>query len=139
MQDAVELAKQLQGTPDLLPWVVFIVICTVLYANRSMVMEYFRARIGYWRSMKDVNAILPEVIRNNTAAMNMCTEAFKDWKGDRGENRRMLEFHEQSSKERFDGIHDDLAHIQNVINRMDETLTSNSKHLGLIEDRTRDS
>ena len=132
MQDAVELAKQLQGTPDLLPWVVFIVICTVLYANRSMVMEYFKARIGYWRSMKDVNAILPEVIRNNTAAMNMCTEAFKDWKGDRGENRRMLEFHEQASAER-------MQHIQEVVNRIDEIVTSNSKNLGLIEDRTRDS
>ena len=95
-------------------------------------MEYFKARIGYWRSMKDVNAILPEVIRNNTAAMNMCTEAFKDWKGDRGENRRMLEFHEQASAER-------MQHIQEVVNRIDEIVTSNSKNLGLIEDRTRDS
>lgn len=129
MQDAVELAKQLKGTPDLLPWVVFIVICTVLYANRGMVMEYFKARIGYWRSMKDVNAILPEVIRNNTAAMNMCTEAFKDWKGDRGENRRMLEFHERASCER-------MQHIQEVVDRIDVTVTSNSKQIGLIEDRT---
>ena len=115
--------------PDLLPWVIFVVVCIVLWANKGLVMEYIKARIGYWKSMKDVNAVLPEVIRNNTAAMNLCTEAFRDWKADRGENRRLLQFHEQASAER-------MQHIQEVVNRIDATVTSNSKSIGLIEDRT---
>lgn len=129
MQETVDIAKQLRDAPDLLPWVVFIVACAVIYANRKLIFEYVSARIGYWKSMRDVNAILPEVVRNNTAAMNICTEAFRDWKGDRGENRRMLEYHEQASAER-------MQHIQEVVNRIDATVTANSKQIGLIEDRT---
>lgn len=129
MQETVDIAKQLRDAPDLLPWVVFIVSCAVIYANRKLIFEYVSARIGYWKSMRDVNAILPEVVRNNTAAMNICTEAFRDWKGDRGENRRMLEYHEQASAER-------MQHIQEVVNRIDATVTANSKQIGLIEDRT---
>ena len=129
MQEAIDVAKELRAMPDLLPWVIFVVVCIVLWANKGLVMEYIKARIGYWKSMKDVNAVLPEVIRNNTAAMNLCTEAFRDWKADRGENRRLLQFHEQASAER-------MQHIQEVVNRIDATVTSNSKSIGLIEDRT---
>ena len=129
MQEAIDVAKELRAMPDLLPWVIFVVVYIVLWANKGLVMEYIKARIGYWKSMKDVNAVLPEVIRNNTAAMNLCTEAFRDWKADRGENRRLLQFHEQASAER-------MQHIQEVVNRIDATVTSNSKSIGLIEDRT---
>lgn len=129
MSEGIEIAKVLHDTPDLFPWVLLSVVLAIAYKQRATISDYVTARIDYWRSMKDVNATLPEVIRNNTAAMNLCTEAFRDWKNDRGENRRMLQYHEQASAER-------MQHIQEVVNRIDRTTTANSKDLGLIEDRT---
>ena len=129
MQEGFEIARALRETPDLFPWVLLAIGLIVAYKQRDLISDYFRARVDYWKSMKDVNATLPEVIRNNTAAMNLCTEAFRDWKNDRGENRRMLQFHEQASAER-------MQHIQEVVNRIDQTVTANSKNIGLIEDRT---
>lgn len=129
MSEPIEIGKLLRESPDLFPWVLLAVVLVIAYKQRGLISEYVRARIDYWRSMKDVNATLPEVIRNNTAAMNLCTEAFRDWKSDRGENRRMLEYHEAASAER-------MQHIQEVVNRIDRTVTENSRQIGLIEDRT---
>lgn len=129
MGESLEIARVLRETPDLFPWVLLAVVLLIAYKQRDLISDYFRARVDYWKSMKDVNATLPEVIRNNTAAMNLCTEAFRDWKNDRGENRRMLQYHEEASAER-------MQHLQEVLNRVDATVTSNSRNIGLIEDRT---
>ena len=129
MGESLEIARVLRDTPDLFPWVLLAVVLLIAYKQRDLISDYFRARVDYWKSMKDVNATLPEVIRNNTAAMNLCTEAFRDWKNDRGENRRMLQYHEEASAER-------MQHLQDVLNRVDATVTSNSRNIGLIEDRT---
>lgn len=129
MGESLEIARVLRDTPDLFPWVLTVVVLLIAYKQRDLISDYFRARVDYWKSMKDVNATLPEVIRNNTAAMNLCTEAFRDWKNDRGENRRMLQYHEEASAER-------MQHLQEVLNRVDATVTSNSRNIGLIEDRT---
>lgn len=129
MGESLEIARVLRDTPDLFPWVLMAVVLLIAYKQRDLISDYFRARVDYWKSMKDVNATLPEVIRNNTAAMNLCTEAFRDWKNDRGENRRMLQYHEEASAER-------MQHLQEVLNRVDATVTSNSRNIGLIEDRT---
>ena len=129
MGESLEIAKLLHDTPDLFPWVCLAIVLLIAYKQRDLIADYFRARVDYWKSMKDVNATLPEVIRNNTAAMGLCTEAFRDWKNDRGENRRLLQYHEQASAER-------MQHIQEVVNRIDATVTSNSSKIGLIEDRT---
>lgn len=129
MGESLEIARVLRETPDLFPWVLMAVVLLIAYKQRDLISDYFRARVDYWKSMKDVNATLPEVIRNNTAAMNLCTEAFRDWKNDRGENRRMLQYHEEASAER-------MQHLQEVLNRVDATVTSNSRNIGLIEDRT---
>lgn len=129
MQEGFEMARALRETPDLFPWVLLAIGLIVAYKQRDLISDYFRARVDYWKSMKDVNATLPEVIRNNTAAMQLCTEAFRDWKTDRGENRQLLRHHEQASAER-------MQHIQEVVNRIDQTVTANSKNIGLIEDRT---
>lgn len=130
MGESLEIARVLRDTPDLFPWVLLAVVLLIAYKQRDLISDYFRARVDYWKSMKDVNSTLPEVIRNNTAAMNLCTEAFRDWKNDRGENRRMLQYHEDASAER-------MQHLQEVLNRIDATVTSNSRELGLIEDRTK--
>ena len=41
----------------------------------------------------------------------------------------MLQYHEEASAER-------MQHLQEVLNRVDATVTSNSRNIGLIEDRT---
>lgn len=129
MQEGIEIARVLRETPDLFPWVCLALVLLLAYKCRDMIFSYFTARVEYWRSMKDVNATLPEVVRNNTAALTLCTEAFRGWKNDRGENRLMLENHENASAER-------MQRIQEVVNRIDATVTSNSKTIGIIEDRT---
>lgn len=129
MEDTIALGQMLRESPDIFPWVCLAIGLAIAYKQRDLISDYFKARVEYWKSMKDVNATLPEVIRNNTAAMNLCTEAFRDWKTDRGENRRLLQYHEQASAER-------MQHIQEVVNRIDRTVTSNSQQIGLIEDRT---
>ena len=130
MSEAFEFGRMLHDSPDLFPWVCLVIGLFIAYRHRDLISDYFRARVDYWKSMKDVNATLPEVIRNNTAAMNLCTAAFHDWKSDRGENRRLLQFHEQASMER-------MQHIQEVVNRIDRTVTENSESINLVEDRTR--
>lgn len=129
MDQVFVVARELQQSPDLLPWIVFIVVCCVLWKERSTIKDYFVARTEYWKSRKDTYVMLPELIRNNTEVMTKCMEAFKQWQGDRGESRRLLEYHEKSSCER-------IQHVQEVINRIDKTVTDNSRQIGLIEDRT---
>lgn len=129
VNEAMEIGRLFRDSPDLFPWACLAIALIIACKHRNLIGDYFRARVDYWKSMKDVNATLPEVIRNNTAAMNLCTEAFRDWKSDRGENRRMLQYHEQASAER-------MQHIQEVVNRIDKTVSDNSMKIGLVEDRT---
>lgn len=129
MGETIDIAERLSRSPDLLPWVITVAIGIVLFKERDLVKGYFKARMEYWQSRKETDALLPELVRNNTAAMTMCTEAFKSWQTDRGTTRAMLEHHEKMSEERD-------RHIQEVVNRIDSTVTANSRQIGLIEDRT---
>lgn len=136
MSDPTELARLLRDTPDILPWVITAIVLVVAYKQRDLIFEYVRARIDYWRSMKDVNATLPEVIRNNTAAMNLCTEAFRDWKSDRGENRRLIERHEQMSAERHERTLSEIEHIRSIVNDIESDTKSNATGIAVLKDRT---
>lgn len=136
MSDPIEIGRILRETPDLLPWVITEIVLVVAYKQRGLISEYVSARIDYWRSMKDVNATLPEVIRNNTAAMNLCTEAFRDWKSDRGDNRRLLESHERASEERHDRVLSEIEHIRSIVNDIEQDTKSNATGIAVIRDRT---
>lgn len=136
MSDPIEIGRILRETPDLLPWVITGIVLVVAYKQRGLISEYVSARIDYWRSMKDVNATLPEVIRNNTAAMNLCTEAFRDWKSDRGDNRRLLESHERASEERHDRVLSEIEHIRSIVNDIEQDTKSNATGIAVIRDRT---
>lgn len=135
MSDPKELALLLRDAPDLLPWFITAIVMVVAYKQRGLVFEYVKARIDYWRSMKDVNATLPEVIRNNTAAMNLCNEAFRDWKTDRGENRRMLEHHEVTSAERHKRVLSEIEHIRSIVNDIEQDTKSNATGIAVLKDR----
>lgn len=135
MSEPIEIARVLRETPDLFPWVLLAVVLIFVYKQREIITEYVRARIDYWRSMKDVNATLPEVIRNNTAAMNLCTEAFRDWKSDRGENRRLIERHEQLSLERHERTLSEIEHVLSIVNDIEQDTKSNATGIAVLKDR----
>lgn len=135
MSEPMEIAQVLRDTPDLFPWVLLAVVILFVYKQRELITEYVRARIDYWRSMKDVNATLPEVIRNNTAAMNLCTAAFNDWKSDRGENRRLIERHEQLSLERHERLLSEIEHVTHIANDIERDTKSNATGIAVLRER----
>lgn len=138
MSEPIEIGKLLRESPDLFPWVLLAVVLVIAYKQRDIISDYVTARIDYWRSMKDVNATLPEVIRNNTAAMNLCTEAFRDWKSDRGENRRMLESHESACEERHDRVLSEIEHVRSIVNDIEQDTKSNATGIAVLKDRKDD-
>ena len=136
MQEAFEAAKQFHENPSLFPWVVLALIVLFIISQRKLIVEYVQSRITehnakalWYEKQTKSSEVTAEVIRNNTAALNNNTEALHTSNEDRGETRRMLDKHEELSKERD-------RHIQEVVNRIDETVSKNSIKLGLIEDRT---
>lgn len=129
MSDAIELGKMLHDTPDLFPWVCLAIIMILIVSQRKRIFAYFDARIEAYSARKEHDAMLAELIRNNTAALDNNTAALESVKADRGETRRMLNYHEQASKER-------IEHIQTVVNRIDETVNNNKDKLSIIKDRT---
>lgn len=128
MDQTLEIAKLLHDTPDLFPWVCFAAFLFVVLSQRKRILAYFDARIESYNAKKESDAVIAELIRNNTAALNNNTAALESVKADRGETRRMLAFHEQASKER-------MEHIQTVVNRIDETVSQNEKDISIIKDR----
>lgn len=129
MNDAVELGKLLHDTPDLFPWVCLAIVLIVILTQHKRILAYFDARIEAYGARKEHDAVLAELIRNNTAALNNNTAALDSVRADRGETRRLLQYHENSSKERTE-------HLQTVVNRIDETVSQNEKDISLIKDRT---
>ena len=136
MQEAFEAAKQFHENPNLFPWVVLALIVLFIIGQRKLIVEYMQSRITehnakalWYENQTKSSEVTAEVIRNNTAALNNNTEALRTSNEDRGETRRMLDKHEELSKERD-------RHIQEVVNRIDDTVSKNSLKLGLIEDRT---
>lgn len=129
MEDAIEIGKLLHDTPDLFPWVCLAIILAIAYNQRKRIGAYFDARVESYKAKQQADAVMAELVRNNTAALNNNTAALESVKQDRGETRRMLDYHENASKER-------IEHLQTVMNRVDTTLTANNKMLNLLEDRT---
>ena len=129
MDETIEIAKLLHDSPDLFPWVCFTTILALAIAQHKRIFAYFDARIESYSAKKQSDAVLAELIRNNTAALENNTAALESVKADRGETRRMLTYHENASKER-------MEHIQTVMNRIDETVTQNEQDIRILKDRT---
>lgn len=130
MNDAIELGKMLHDTPDLFPWVVLAVVMIVIVAQHKRILAYFDAKIESYKERERSDAIIAELIRNNTAALDNNTAALDMIKADRGEERQLIQYHEQASKER-------IEHIQTVVNRIDETVSQNEKDISILKDRKR--
>lgn len=137
MSDAMDIAQRLHDSPDLLPWVVFACVAALVIKERKVLSDILRSMADYFKTKKTTEVLMVEVVRNNTEttahnteALNQNTETLKLVMQDRRETRAMVANHEQMSKER-------MQHIQEVVNRIDKTVTENSKDIGLVEDRTR--
>lgn len=145
MQEAIEIGRMLHDTPDLFPWVCLTIFLVFVYSQRSKIASYFDARIDCYRAKKEMDekamdmrkqsdAVLAELIRNNTAALNNNTAALEAVKNDRGQTRSLINYHEKVSKERIDSLHDDIFHVQTVVNRIDETVQKNDKNIAIIKE-----
>lgn len=137
MNDAIELGKMLHDTPDLFPWVVLAIVLIVVVAQHKRILAYFDAKIEAYKEKQKSDAVLAELIRNNTAALNNNTAALEMVKNDRGITRNMIDYHEKVSKERIDAVQESISHVQTIINRIDEIVSDNSENIKLVEDRTR--
>lgn len=133
MSDAVgefiTIAEQLRAARDLLPWVILVICVFVLWKSRKHVAEWFQSCINEKKDNAIYHAQQNELIRNNTAALNNNTAALELVQKDREMLAEILNNHEKLSAER-------IAHLQVVVNRIDATVTENSKNISMIEDRT---
>lgn len=130
MSDAVELGKMLHDTPELFPWICLAIILIVVVSQRKRIFAYIDSRIDANKARKNQDAVLAELIRNNTAALNNNTAALESVKLDRGETRRLLQYHENASKERMD-------RIQTVVDNIDETVSQNERDITVIKEITK--
>lgn len=137
MNEAVELGKMLHDTPDLFPWVCLAIVMIIVVSQRKRILAYFDARIEAYKAKERSDAVIAELIRNNTAALNNNTTALEMVKNDRGITRNMIDYHEKVSKERIDAVQESISHVQTVVNRIDEIVSDNSENIKLVEDRTR--
>lgn len=145
MQEAIEIGRMLHDAPDLFPWVCLTIFLIFVYSQHSKIASYFDARIDCYRTKKEMDekaidmrkqsdAVLAELIRNNTAALNNNTAALEAVKNDRGQIQELIRYHENASKERIDALHDDISHVQIAINRIDETVHKNDKNITIIKE-----
>lgn len=135
MEEPLRWAQMLHDTPDLFPWVCLAIILFIVTSQHKRILRYFDARIDAYSAKQKSDAVLAELIRNNTAALENNTAALKSVEADRGETRRMLNYHESISKERMDAIRDDISHVQTVANRVDETVSQNERDITVLKDR----
>lgn len=137
MDQTIEIAKLLHDTPDLFPWVCLALILIVACAQHKRIFAYFDARIDAYAARKQSDAVLAELIRNNTAALENNTAALNAVKQDRGESRRMIQFHEQVSAERIQNVRDDINHVQTVVNDVRDIVSNNEKNIAVIREHER--
>lgn len=129
MNEALDLARELQRAPDLFPWVVLCIVLFILWKERATIKELVQGIITARKETALYHAQHNELIRNNTAALQNNTAMLQILKQERDTMRSELATHEQLSAER-------MAHIQTVVNRIDKTTSANKESIKVIEDRT---
>lgn len=130
MGEAMDVARLLHDTPDLFPWVCLALLLIVIATQHKRIIAYFDARIESYLDKKQSDAVMAELVRNNTAALENNTQMLSILKQERQQMVTLLEQHESFSAER-------IAHLQTVINRVDKTVTENQRDIVLINDRTK--
>lgn len=129
MNEAIDMAKLLHDTPDLFPWVVLAIVIFVLYRERTTIKELFQSIIQSRKDTTIFHAQQNELIRNNTAALENNTAMLSILQQERNDMVSLLEHHDQMSSER-------IAHVQTVVNRIDDTVSKNKENIAIVVDRT---
>lgn len=132
MEETLDLAKSLYNAPELFPWVVLAIILIFIVSQKKRILSYFDARIDSYNERKHSDAVMEELVRNNTAALENNTAALETVRANRKDICRLIESHEKLSAERND-------RTQTALKVIEDTVVENSKNLELIEDRTRNS
>lgn len=130
MEQVFKFSRILYDSPGLFPWVCLVLLCIIIFSQQKRIFAYIDARIESYAAKKQADAIIAELIRNNTAALNNNTVALDTVRKDREDLVKLLAHHEELSNERD-------KHIQTVINRIDLIVANNSKKIDIIEDRNR--
>lgn len=129
MNEAIDMAQLLHDTPDLFPWVVLAIVIFVLYKERSTIKELVQSIIQSRKDTTVFHAQQNELIRNNTAALENNTAMLSILQQERYDMVSLLEHHDQMSSER-------IAHVQTVVNRIDDTVSKNKENIAIVVDRT---
>lgn len=125
----MKVARIMEASPALVPWIIFISVAAVCWRERELFKGYVRARIDAHRESARFSASYAELVRNNTAALENNTAALRMVQNDRDRLESLLMHHDKL-------VEDRLANLQSVASKIDETATRNSHNLALIEDRT---
>ena len=130
MTEAFDIARELRDAPDLFPWVVLAIVLVVAFKEREVIRDFFTSIIDARKETTAFHAQQNELIRNNTAALQNNTAMLQILKQERDSMAAKLEHHEQMSAER-------IAHVQTVVNRIDQTTRENRGDISLLTDRTK--
>lgn len=128
MNEVIETAQVLRTYPDLLGWVIFVAVVTVVIAQHKRILTYFDARIESYTAKKQSDAVIAELIRNNTSALDNNTALLSIINRERHQLCEKIDYQDSMHVER-------MAHIQTVVNRIDATVKENHEDLMLISDR----
>ena len=129
MNEAIDMAQLLHDTPDLFPWVVLAIVIFVLYRERTTITELFQSIIQSRKDTTVFHAQQNELVRNNTAALENNTAMLSILQQERYDMVSLLEHHDQMSSER-------IAHVQTVVDRIDDTVSKNKENIAIVVDRT---
>lgn len=129
MNEAIDMAQLLHDTPDLFPWVVLAIVIFVLYRERTTITELFQSIIQSRKDTTVFHAQQNELVRNNTAALENNTAMLSILQQERYDMVSLLEYHDQMSSER-------IAHVQTVVDRIDDTVSKNKENIAIVVDRT---
>jgi len=129
VNEAIDMAQLLHDTPDLFPWVVLAIVIFVLYRERTTITELFQSIIQSRKDTTVFHAQQNELVRNNTAALENNTAMLSILQQERYDMVSLLEYHDQMSSER-------IAHVQTVVDRIDDTVSKNKENIAIVVDRT---
>lgn len=130
MSEVIQHAQVLHASPDLLGWVIFVVVMMIIIAQHKRILAYVDARIESYTARKESAAVMAELVRNNTAALDNNTALLSIIKRERHELAEKIDYQESMNKER-------MTHIQTVVNRIDSTARENQRNLVILTDRTK--
>lgn len=133
MTEFIELLKFLTATGDaVIPWLILGSILYACYRLIPYTMDWLKSRVEAQKEVAEREAERNEILRNTNAVVENNTQTIKTMQEfiKDNENRYLasLEAHEKMSAERE-------KHLQTVINRNNEGITTINSKMNVLLDR----